>query len=861
MMINQKKKDRLILLFLLLVTAAAIIQIPKIKVDGSSDIFIPEDHIVTTINNRIEEEFGSMDSIILGIQVNFGSVLEPEVLNLINTLTIELEALSEVDSVMSLTNTDYIKSSADGMEVVPLLEELSSEGINLLKERLTDWQDVYIGNFISEDNKLAVIILQPEKGGGDHENQIIYEHIKNLTYQYHSANITFPVAGMPIIKEEISNSILSDLSYLIPVVVFLILVILFISFRRWEGVLYPLLSLAIACLWALGLMGALKITFTMASMLVPILLLVVGSAYGIHLMSHFYEELSRHSGFLSYDDVCQMLDRGIQNIKLSVILAGATTAGGFISQLSSPLGPFRAFGILSALGVVFSQITMFLLIPALLRFQYRKGIDTEKYHKEEKLEVRSRTPAVFILFEKIARNGKAPVILFSALLLIMTIAVLPRMNVGINMIKFFKKDSAMVQDTKVFNDNLGGTGMVSILIEAPEKGDILNPLFLKKVELFEEYIQNRNETVGGVQTLVPNIKRINKIMNYDQIPYEEKEETESFDFFGDNSLFGEEDSFVDIEEINLMPLASDQNYETYSIEDTAARLNQALLDAGPDPDADELIKSFLAQSNYQGAAFDEIPLDPAKYGLSSEEELQNLLSQYLVLYSGSLNMIINDSLEPDSTLLTIQVTDEDTKVLDKLMDDIDRYWEHYLDGGWNYSVGGGASIGYALSSLVTRSQLYSLIGALIIVFIIVSLMFRSLLGGIIGMIPVVFGIIGIFLFMILFNFNLDIVTSLLAALAIGIGVDYAIHFINAYKRCRKDREKNALNAVYRTTGKAIFINATSVAAGFMGLLISRFVPIQQLGILFSVSMFFACMSSLIVLPMVLEHFKPKFLDK
>jgi len=165
-MINQKKKDRLILLFLLLVTAAAIIQIPKIKVDGSSDIFIPEDHIVTTINNRIEEEFGSTDSIILGIQVNFGSVLEPEVLNLINTLTIELEALSEVDSVMSLTNTDYIKSSADGMEVVPLLEELSSEGINLLKERLTDWQDVYIGNFISEDNKLAVIILQPEKGGG-----------------------------------------------------------------------------------------------------------------------------------------------------------------------------------------------------------------------------------------------------------------------------------------------------------------------------------------------------------------------------------------------------------------------------------------------------------------------------------------------------------------------------------------------------------------------------------------------------------------------------------------------------------------------------------------------------------------------
>ena len=852
---NQKKQDCIVLCVLVLISAAAIIQIPKITVDGSSDIFIPENHQVTMINNHIEEAFGSMDSIILGVQVNLGSILEPEILTLISHLTSELEKLEEVDQVISLTNADYIKSSAEGMEVVPLMEETSSEGIAVLKERLIDWADMYIGNFISEDNSLGVIIIQVQSGGGDKANQIIYQHIKSLVKEYQSANISFPVAGLPVLKEEISQSILSDMLYLIPLVLILIVAILFLSFRRWEGLCYPLFSLSLACLWALGVMGALNLTFTMASMLVPILLLVVGSAYGIHLMSHFYDEISRQSGFLNYDAVCEILNRSMKNIRISVILAGATTAGGFISQLSSPLGPFRAFGVLSALGVVFSQITMFLLIPVLLRFQYSKGINTDKFHKNITMGMRSETSKIFTIFENIARHKKVLIMLFSSVLIITTLALIPRIKVGINLLEFFKKDSAMVQDTKIFNDNLGGTGMVSVLIEAPRKGDILRPSFLKKIESFEEYIQRRHSTVGGVMTLVPHIKRINKIMNYNQIPFKIVEETASFDFFAEDSFFTEKAVSSDI------PLASslELKEESFTQEEIVQQFNQALLEAGSNPDADELIKAFLAQSNFQGAAFDEIPLNAAKYALNSQDDLQNLLAQYLLLYSGSLNMIINDSLEPDSTLLSIQITDEDTQVLDILMHDIRKYWDHYLQDGWRYSIGGSSSISYALSSLVTKSQLYSLAGALIIVFIIVSLMFRSLLGGLIGMIPVLFGVIGIFLFMILFNFNLDIVTSLLAAIAIGIGVDYAIHYMNAYKRCKK--ESNVLNAVYRTTGKAILVNAVSVAAGFMGLLISRFVPIQQLGILFSVSMFFACMASLIVLPMVLEHCKPAFLNK
>jgi predicted RND superfamily exporter protein len=209
----------------------------------------------------------------------------------------------------------------------------------------------------------------------------------------------------------------------------------------------------------------------------------------------------------------------------------------------------------------------------------------------------------------------------------------------------------------------------------------------------------------------------------------------------------------------------------------------------------------------------------------------------------------------------MQLNKEDRKTLNPLRDDIKAYWDYYLPEGWSYSIGGGTTLALVLSELVTKSQYYSLIGALIIVWIIVSIMFRSPVAGLMGMIPVVYALLGIFSFMVVFQFSLDIITSLLASLAIGIGVDYAIHYMNAYKRCIKEGETNPLQKVYRTTGSAIFFNALSVAVGFLGLLISRFIPIQQLGILFSVSMVCACLASLIVLPMVLEITKPRFLRK
>jgi predicted RND superfamily exporter protein len=384
------------------------------------------------------------------------------------------------------------------------------------------------------------------------------------------------------------------------------------------------------------------------------------------------------------------------------------------------------------------------------------------------------------------------------------------------MLGFFKPNSKLVKDTKLFNEKMHGSGVLTVMISGDSPSAVLEPQFLQSLETFKATLE-KYPSVGNVQTILPYLKRINVLLNQDSIPYQKKvPKQDSFDFFSE----------MPMQESSLPPVL-DKPVATISDQDT----------------------------------FYEIPIDPRKYGLQTEEDLQALISQYLILYSGNLSMFINDALEPDTTLVTIQLHPSETQTLQNLTSEIRTFWASRLNEEWMVEIGGGEAVSLALTELVTRSQIYSLLGAIAIVYLLVSFMFKSPLAGLFGLIPVLFALMGIFASMALLSINLDIVTSLLAALAIGIGVDYAIHFLSAYQRINKSPDfKQTLQTVLKTTGRAILINAASVTLGFSGLLFSRFIPIRQMGILFCISMVFASLSSLTVLPSVLNRWKPRFLS-
>jgi predicted RND superfamily exporter protein len=177
-------------------------------------------------------------------------------------------------------------------------------------------------------------------------------------------------------------------------------------------------------------------------------------------------------------------------------------------------------------------------------------------------------------------------------------------------------------------------------------------------------------------------------------------------------------------------------------------------------------------------------------------------------------------------------------------------------------TGGVSKLYLVVNRMIIRTQISSIIMAAILVILVVSLMFRSLSAGLLSVVPLLLAILVNFGMMGFTGTRLDLATAIIASVAIGIGVDYAIHFLNRFHHvARRGRDFKAATAeTISTSGRAIIFNMISVAAGFLVLCFSNFPPLQSAGWLIALTMLTSSLGALTLLPTLLNIFRPKFLN-
>jgi hypothetical protein len=116
---------------------------------------------------------------------------------------------------------------------------------------------------------------------------------------------------------------------------------------------------------------------------------------------------------------------------------------------------------------------------------------------------------------------------------------------------------------------------------------------------------------------------------------------------------------------------------------------------------------------------------------------------------------------------------------------------------------------YTFMELIIQGQVYSICAAVVMVFLITSVMFRSAVAGLFCSIPVSIATMLNFSLMGATGIPLGVTTALLSGMGIGIGVDYAIHFIARYRRLAATvpDPKMRILATLQTSGRAILFNA------------------------------------------------------
>ena len=242
-----------------------------------------------------------------------------------------------------------------------------------------------------------------------------------------------------------------------------------------------------------------------------------------------------------------------------------------------------------------------------------------------------------------------------------------------------------------------------------------------------------------------------------------------------------------------------------------------------------------------------LTLDPAG--------IQALLDRLEVLDpEGFAQVTVNDPDGPDLTLVQFDAFTGDQDRTRELVDDVEGLWFGDRD---QITLTSGDVLGLVVADAMSDSQTASIVITVAAALIVLMLFFwitefKPMLA-VIAVLPVVFVLLWVLGVMALTGIPYNVVTALIAALSIGIGIDYTIHLIHRFTEELEHRGsiEAATTQTLATTGSALLGSALTTALGFGVLLFSPLVPFQQFGLVTAMTILFALVAAIVVVPPML----------
>ena len=892
------KYPKFVIAVCLIITFGLCYFIKDLDIDNSTRLFFPQNDASYERLLETEDVYGSMAVVGVSLTSTKGSIITSENVDVVKNITDRIMAMSDVEDMDSLTHIDYVcetDGAISASQLVPDTYTGTDEDVKQLKDRLAEWNDMYDRVIVNDDYtatqmQISISTLSQEEADelgivdSKRKDEAINEIKKIIEEEIAGKHLVYRIYGDDIITQNSRSFMISDLVVLIPVVVIVVLLSLFFSFKTVDGTLLPLLTVLMSTAQTCGLMSLFGFKFTIVSSIIPVALIAVGSAYGIHVLTHYYIAMEQSGEEFTKEKYQEAIFDGLEDVKLAVFLSGITTVIGFISLITSPLVPLHSFAIFTAIGVAISLVLALIFIPALLLVKSPAGVKREEKRKE-KIEKRIREKLKAIgpnssdtLYDiyRFFCGTKPRMIVFSIILIVISVVGLRLLNVETSLTGYFPENCQMNQDIDYVDDEFAGTYTLDFLVRGQQKSDICNPEILKAVDDMENHLRKSYPDIGKVVSFTTMLKRINQVWNtpsYDNLAASEEVSDDvlpdDFDDWGDDfgSDWGSEDETVEAEatenwvDPNITYL--ENLNQQVSVSEILGILHNAYVEAGGvNASVVDVVEYIEKDFNYNGMAYYEVPYDASKYPVANREALKGVVENYLTLLSGSLDNFLDDEMNPMEMKVQCQLRTHSTKMTQKIIDDAKAFAKENFPEGYTIEATGTAEMERRMTEMIVESQVKSLILSLVCVFIIITISFKSVLAGFIGAIPLALTIFLNYMVMGFAGINLDLVTSIIASVAVGVGIDYTIHFLTTYKeeRAKSDDLVAVTKMTFRKSGNGIITNAIAVGFGFLVLCLSKFVVLRFIGLLVAIVMFTSSALAMTIIPGLLNLIKPKFVQ-
>lgn len=795
------RRPALTLLVVALLTAFFGWHARNMRLDASVETLLNEGDTQKSYYDEIRALFGSDEIGVVGVFAD--DVYQPAALAKIRDLTDRIAKVDGVAEVVSLTNA--ADPVMDVIQPPPLIPELprTPEESKALRAKLAE-RPMYQKNLVAPDGRAAGInVFFAEMSEDDFARRRVDENVAAIVDEANAAGPERVVyTGLPHFRAHSQAAMRADMWRFVPVSLGIVVVILALCFRSVRGVLLPTMTILVTLVWTLGIMVLAGTPLSLGTIALPPLLLVLASAYCLHVLAEYYE--TAEGGGTPHDVVLHLL----RSTGTPIVITAITTVVGFLSLVTNQIGSIRELGLYSSIGVLVAILLSLVVVPAVLALLPLPKIEHGQY-----------TPTLSRRLAAIATFGiekRRVLITGTVLLSLLCLTQVPRIQVDNNLHSFFRPGDPIREATDLINERLVGSMAFYVAIDADQPGT------MKKLDTLER--------IRALQHEIDRLPGVDKTI-----------------------------SFVDYAE--LLDRGSQAGGEAGDIvvDDAGNVVQPAGAAAG------NVVQPGGAQPGAGGA--DDVEVDDAPGGAAAAAgaadgggakstfwdnpaQLDTVL-QLVASSPKSFQRVINKDFS--RTHILVRTTLSRSSEITALVEKIEQLAAGLFPPELHARPTGNLILMTRTASDLVSGQVSSLAMATGVIFAVMALMFLSVRVGLIAMIPNFVPVIIFFGLMGLTGAPLNLGTSIIASVVLGIVTDDTIHLMSRLSaEIKASADQNAaMLRTFSSVGKPALYNSALLFFGFASLATSTFVPLQQFGILSAITILAAILTELALFPALL----------
>jgi predicted RND superfamily exporter protein len=492
-----------LLVVLLLFLVGSIYPATQISTNFDLEGFFPVGDPVIHDYDHLIEEFGRDDNVIL---VGFQSedLFTKPVLADLRDLTDQAQEIPFIENVRSLWSARQITNTNGTLRFDTYLPENANlDSLNLSEIRSSMLQDSLLrGRLLNADGTTAFALQIADGHNHFFDRKVIIDDLHQLLDSY--PEYKFHITGIPYFRNQYVSLLNTEIVLYVSISTVLILLLLWFLYRKLTGVLLPMVIVWATILLTVGFMSLTGGYFEILSSTIAPILLCVGVADSIHLMSKYDEH--------KHQPLRPSLKDTIVTLGSATFLTSVTTAIGFATLMSSSVMPMKRFGIYTAVGVIFAYLITMLALPSIIQL-----LGIRRFNNNPEGTHSSDAWFAYILhgIYRFTRNNYKLVLAGAGLIVLSSAYGIYKLEINGRVFDDIGQDSELIRDSQFFSEHLTPPFPMEFIL-APEGGNIKDPEWLKQADRFEQYIQSEPH-VKRTTSLLSLIRSMDQALNPDRI--------------------------------------------------------------------------------------------------------------------------------------------------------------------------------------------------------------------------------------------------------------------------------------------------------------------------------------------------------